>query len=388
MHNGVLGDFGKNLRYGQSDTTNFKDKILIPLLTRNPDALDDPEIMAGLNKMTAGSRLIFLDSNGTVYRTSENSWNSRYGLTLSNTYMLPAQSYTSYSSKSNDNNWQEDWRKKQEAYLGSLPKGTSGPKEKDGEYYGIFRKVRFQTIAGGTEPREESMWFRQIKKGFLRTEFGGLYRDQGPGIVLLYPEHYVTADNEFKALMEEANQGAGAEKTIVLGKEDDDLDDDLPFDTIDATEDMEETQYTVPSSNTPSSLDERLRYARLVHNCHGNEVTDRLQLLADFMGMDNNELYGFTKEDPQTAVIVMSELYEIILEMNDQLSEIDSEFGLDDNPLTFSMDDLITLGGIKHHMKSMTNINTLRREKYKEQLQQKIAESEDIPAVNTEVVNG
>lgn len=90
MHNGVLGDFGKNLNHGQSDTTVFKDKILIPLLTRNPDALDDPDVFAGIERLTQGSRLIFMDSTGKTWRTSDKSWNNRYGLTLSNTYMLPS----------------------------------------------------------------------------------------------------------------------------------------------------------------------------------------------------------------------------------------------------------------------------------------------------------
>ncbi len=36
MHNGVLGSFGNDLKPGQSDTTNFKDKILVPLEKTEP----------------------------------------------------------------------------------------------------------------------------------------------------------------------------------------------------------------------------------------------------------------------------------------------------------------------------------------------------------------
>jgi hypothetical protein len=91
MHNGVLSGFGSNLTYGMSDTTCFKDKMLIPLLTRDPDALDDPDVWGEINKMTRGSRLVFMDSDGKTYFTSPGSWNDRYGLNLSNTYMLPSE---------------------------------------------------------------------------------------------------------------------------------------------------------------------------------------------------------------------------------------------------------------------------------------------------------
>jgi hypothetical protein len=88
MHNGVLSAYGNNLNYGQSDTTAFKDKLLVPLLSRNPEGLDDPAIMETIQKATSGSRLIFMDSEGNVWRTSPSQWNDNYGLTLSNTYMI------------------------------------------------------------------------------------------------------------------------------------------------------------------------------------------------------------------------------------------------------------------------------------------------------------
>lgn len=355
MHNGILGNFGKDLRYGQSDTTNFKDKILIPLLTRNPDALDDPEIFGAIEKMTVGSRLLFLDSNGKVYRTSASSWNERYGLTLSNTYMLPSEPYKY------DSGWNKNVKK-----LPSPDKKGDGP-------YTLFRRIKYE---GGAE---NHIWCREIKKGWLRSEHGLLFRDQGAGITLNFQRDYVPKDKEFEALLEDAErkdnkqhdleddncdcafcledkedkalEEIGADKKDFIIANDDDLD-DVPFPEGDKSAEAFQT--------------ERLRYARIVHNCHSGNVVSRTHLMGDILGMDDKELLSFITEDPETSAVVLAELFEIILDQNDVIEDPEGDF-------TFDMQTLHSRGSTENHKKSMEEISFLRRCAYESALKAKEA---------------
>lgn len=349
MHNGVLSEFGRTLSYGASDTTNFKNKVLVPLLTRNPDALDDPEILQALNKLTSGSRLIFLDSEGKVYRTSETSWVNRYGLRLSNTYMLPAEPKPSYGYGYGDEEWKEEW-KKAESKLNDDNKKVieiGSPSNDDVKAeFPLFRRVVY------SKGSESKFWAKQVKKGFIRSQFGSLYRDRGTGISLYHDRDYIPKAKEFDALMEEEA------KQPYVPATDDDLNDDLPWGGPQT------------DGKIPASVGERLRYARLVHNCNSGTITSRPQLLADLLGMDNAELFGFIKEDPENATIVMGELYEIVLEMNDLIKDEE------DNDLSFSYDELLSLGRDEYHPHAMKEITKIRKDQYAEALRLKQAVDE------------
>jgi predicted glutamine amidotransferase len=335
MHNGVLSAFGNNLTYGQSDTTNFKDKILVPLLTRNPDALDDPSVMEALNKMTSGNRLIFLDSNGKVHRTSESTWNNRYGLTLSNTYMLPSehQPYTgNYSRQDN-------------------VVGFNNGAMRDGVSYSLWRNFKSSTISN----QEYGMWCRTVATGLLRTENGGLYHDHGPNVPIFFDKDYVPKSEETDEIMKATQRKPSNVTNIsstnyhpsvddLLGEE---LDDDVP--AFDAD----------PPKKEPATRDEQLRYARLVHNCHDGNVISRENMLADILCMGNKELLAFIKDDPETTETIFSELVEIVFEQNDILSHDPTC-----EDFTFDYDALTELGSIDHHQASMKMISDKRKEEY------------------------
>ena len=339
MHNGILSGYGNNLTYGMSDTTNFKDKILVPLLTRNPNALDDEDIWKELNRMTSGSRLIFLDSNGVVKRTSESSWNNRYGLTLSNTYMLPSEP-SSYQSSN------VGGRSNVVAFQG----GQTTPKPTK-EGYPLYRKVLPQ---GGGVPW--SCWFREVIPGIIRSEYGTLYYDHGPNNILSWAQDYIKADDEISALtaMSEHNRTKGLP---VYRPSVDDLlgnDDDLPW----SEEDMSPPKQ-VSSKSTVATEEEKLRYARVVHNCHDGNAVSRVNLIADLLCMGAKELAGFIKEDPENAETVVAELLEIVIDQNDMLREDPTC-----EDYTWDYDELTELGSGEHHQQSMKMISDARKKHY------------------------
>lgn len=356
MHNGVLGSFGNNLKYGQSDTTVFKDKILVPLLTRNPDALDDPEIIEALNKLTSGSRLIFLDSTGKTWRTSESSWNSRYGLTLSNTYMLPDEKYV---APVNTYFPADDFDNDDNVYtLGRPPVSGGGNK-----VYNIIRIIK----ENGVEKRH---WCAAFSDKLIQTESGKIYIDQGPGEMIYHTLHYVPSDQTFRhmtiaeAVADERypqDTGSAVMDTDVTGvvmPEYIEADEPDPLLWRDPSED------TPPAPPANNKLDEQLRYARLVHNCVGGNVELIGQLMADILAMGEKELASFVKEDAETATTVLTELFEIILTMNDEVN-------------LFDADEMLENGKTANHGTSMKAISAARKSRYLTALAARKAKEEE-----------
>lgn len=360
MHNGVLSSFGNRLTYGQSDTTAFKDKVLIPLLTRNPDALDDPAVMASIDKLTSGSRLIFMDSDGKVWRTSDYSWNEKWGPICSNNYMLPNRPLISEQSYPSEGNV---------VMIG----GAGGPKEKNGLMYNIFRRI-------DKDNHIKSYWCAQVANGYIRTETGLLYKDRGTNVILKHEIDFIKKEDEFSLMV-----GWEAEKDVVDDSDryakymedaykaadagEEFLDDGLPWDEDTLAKHTaqyssygdEDEQETVGSA--VANLDSRLRYARLVHNTQGSGVESREQLIADLIGMAEEEMGSFIKEDPETSHVVMSELIEIICEQNDWIAQTPE---LKD--LAFQTDEIIELGSLSHHQDSMKKISALRKARYQRML--------------------
>lgn len=377
MHNGVLSSYGNNLSPGQSDTTNFKDKILIPLLTRNPDALDDPEVMESINKLTVGSRLIFLDSEGKVYKTSESSWNSRYGMCFSNEYMLPDKwkqtgfhTPTGPSSNVTTMGYPSDAQHRP---------GTTGGQL----MYTLYRIVHFPD---GTKT---PCWFSRVNDYLIRSESGTLYQDRGANVPLMFETDRIPRDEEYQYLsaaeyMESPasdpafggddepwddgsqdyspyNDDRNAEKGSIaddLNTLNDALDDDLP-----------ESMSTV--GDRVVQMDEKLRYARLVHNTQKGQVEDRVQLLSDLLGMGTKEMAALVMEDATTSFVILEELMEIIFDLNDTLINSDDPTITD---LAFDPDELLEKGSIGYHSDAMKNISALRTARYKAALKKKVEE--------------
>jgi hypothetical protein len=345
MHNGVLGGFGNNLTYGQSDTTKFKDKILVPLLTRDPNALDDPSVWEALNKLTSGSRLIFLDSEGKVLKTSESGWNNRYGLTLSNTYMLPSLNYTgNYASQGGK---VYTFPSEGDDLIGTH-NATYHNDEKKFPLWRIFKS------SSDNGKQEYGLWCRRVTEGFVRTEQGTLYRDHGTNVPIFFDRDYIAKADEITAITEETKKKASGEKKAtepyVPAKDDpietseDFVDDDIPW--------HEESKH-------PATKDECLRYARIVHNCHDGNIVSRENMLADIVCMGNKELLGFIKDDPENAEIVISELIETIMEFNEVLSRDPTC-----EDLCLDYDALTEMGSEEHHQASMKQISDKRKEYY------------------------
>ena len=379
MHNGILGAYGNGLTYGQSDTTSFKDKVLVPLLTRDPDALDDPAIMDSINKLTTGSRLVFMDSNGKVWRTSGATWNTEQGPLCSNTYMLPnkpyvplvSSGYGSYPNESDDG---------KVVTMGRPYSSVGQPIERDGLMYSVYRMIE----VGATQ---KPHWCAKVADGYLRTETGLLYKDRGDKVMLKHSLDYIPKDQEFQHL-------AGFRTIEVTPTEDDDtryerlmeeaynkaygddsLDDDLPWDEDTLAEHTQmyakEEKLTTTVGEQVANLDERLRYARLVHNTQGSGVMCREQLLGDLIGMSTDEMERFIKEDSTTAHVVMAELIEIVCEQNDWLSQDETL-----KELAFDAETVMSRGNLTNHQDNMRRISAMRKELYQKKLAERTAREE------------
>jgi len=85
MHNGT---FKVNCGEGENDTIAFKNQILKPLLTHNPDALEDDKFIDMIEGMDGWSRMAFLTGEGKVFLTRERQWVKHGDVTLSNSYSL------------------------------------------------------------------------------------------------------------------------------------------------------------------------------------------------------------------------------------------------------------------------------------------------------------
>ena len=332
MHNGILGGYGNNLSYGQSDTTAFKDKVLIPLLTRDPDALDDPEVWNMINRETSGSRLIFLDSEGKKYITSPSSWNNRYDLTLSNTYMIPPEVRSNYSPPTTTSVVTSS----KEMYVTSA--------------FIFFRQIdRIGVVSG--------LWCSCPKLGYVRTESGLLYKDNGPGKKIYHAANFIQKDQEFKHLGLTAVPEIENSVDFGSGVMEDDT---LPWDD----EAVPPTGPGVTVTRTgPDPHEARLRYARLVHNLYSGKVTSRIHLIADLVGMSDTELYSFVKEDPENSTVVVAELLEAILEYNDELWSIDPN-----NDAILNCDEIIRIGQADYHRLAIQEVTKIRRMEYEDQI--------------------
>jgi hypothetical protein len=332
-------------------------------LTRNPDALSDPESLAAINKLTSGSRLIFLDSEGKVTRTSESSWNQRYGLMLSNTYMLPSEVQTPKYSSSSD-------------YVNS-------------KVYNSYRTIKYSD--GSTM----GTWCTIPKVGFVMTEAGHLYIDQGAGQPIEHKKWFIDKANHEVALAHyEKTPGKAIESAKVLltlvnsddvpaiegGANPGDapiLDYDFPYDytyvnaeddeVAEDPADEDEQTYTVAAGHGSTvgemvaTRDVQLRYARFMHNCHHGNVANRGQLVADVMNTGNDELLSLIKEDPETAHTILTELFEIFIEQNDILNG-DEETQV----YAFNPDDMLNNGQLGYHREGMKAITESRRIKYEQ----------------------
>lgn len=340
MHNGILGGFGNDLTYGQSDTTRFKDKILVPLLTRDPDALDDPEVWASVNKLTSGSRLVFMDSDGNVKYTSKNSWNDRYGLTCSNDYMLPM--------------------KKREVYTPPANSQQQIPLMASGEMQVTHLHCYFRNIDRGGVI--EGHWVSCPKIGFIRTEAGNLYKDNGVNEKIYHAVNFIPKSEEFKHLGLVVVPPVDTGSAVME-------DDDVPFDFGSPSADRSEA----PTSGRPAPVEQRLRYARLMHNLYGSKVTSRIHLLGDLVGMGDKELFSFVDEDPENATTTIAELIEMVIEYNDAL------WGVDPNhPAILDADEIIRLGQADYHRDSIQEITKIRRAAYEEQVKKQIGTINEI----------
>lgn len=350
MHNGVLSEWGNNLSYGQSDTTRFKDKILVPLLTRDPDALEDPEVWAALNKMTSGSRLVFMDSDGKTYFTSENSWNDRHGTRNSNTYMLPPENYHDYGygySMTGDGD--------------NVPTVLTGKETQVTGHFIYYRQIDKAGLVS-------SHWVNCPKIGYIRTESGLLYKDNGPNKKIYHAANYIPKDQEFKHLglvivpsKYDADNDVGSDAM-------DWVDDEVPFDFPPKSKDK-----GGGSGGGPAPEGQRLRYARLVNNTHGNKVTSRVHLMADLIGMTDDELFSLIKEDATTANTIMADLIEQILLYNQELWTENPN-----NKMVLDADEVVTIGQDEYHRFAIQEVSAIRRQEAEQQLA-KINEILDAP---------
>src|SRR5690606_36973522 len=65
MHNGIIYNYSRNANSGLSDTMEFVADIAYPLLTKNSNALAEPNISIFSNILD-GSRLCVIHSNGKI----------------------------------------------------------------------------------------------------------------------------------------------------------------------------------------------------------------------------------------------------------------------------------------------------------------------------------
>jgi hypothetical protein len=225
-------------------------------------------------------------------------------------------------------------------------------------------------------------WCNCPKEGYVRTEAGHLYKDAGANKKIYHALEFIPSDMEYTVLG--VTMGTPPANTnSSIPSVDDLLDDDYPPFDLGAVRDedlleeksvMEETD-----SSGPAPVDQRLRYARLVHNMFNCTVTSRLQLLADLIGMGDEELEGFISEDVVDTHTAMCELIEMILEMNDELFKVDPT-----NSKILDINTIMELGDTDNHRKAMQLITDARREEYKKKLAEKNGETFDPVAEETQ----
>lgn len=100
MHNGFIDTYMIDAR--MSDTYNFVEHELKPVIAAWPNFMDDPTFVDLLEKVTGWSKLLLMDATGKVVRVRDRSWTEKNGIYFSNSNTL---SYSSYKSGNYDSGW-------------------------------------------------------------------------------------------------------------------------------------------------------------------------------------------------------------------------------------------------------------------------------------------
>lgn len=96
MHNGVIDTH--QVEKNMSDTFNFTEYELKPVMAGWPGSLDDPSFKDLLEKTTGYSKLLLMDNTGKVLKIREAMWTERNGIFFSNSHSLNTlSSNTDYS---------------------------------------------------------------------------------------------------------------------------------------------------------------------------------------------------------------------------------------------------------------------------------------------------
>ena len=221
------------------------------------------------------------------------------------------------------------------------------------------------------------MWCKEVAPGYIRTQDGSLYRDKGSNVSLTIDD-YIPKREELHELcgdMKNKDAEADKEQERALTQQrleeaygraypsEDDLDDDLPW-----TDDSQVFPKSDEDSSGPAPLGERLRYARLVHNCHNDEVICREQLMGDLISMENKEFVSFIQDDPETAATAFAELIDIVLEMNTWLSQDPSS-----QDLAFDLEECLDMGNQQYHVQAMQRLTQLRKAQYNKLMEMALA---------------
>lgn len=103
MHNGVIDTL--HVQSNMSDTFNFCEYELKPLLSAWPDFMEDDDFKDLMEKVTGSSKLLFLDKHGKMLVTRPNVWTEKHGCLFSNSHSLTEVYNYSANSRNNNTRW-------------------------------------------------------------------------------------------------------------------------------------------------------------------------------------------------------------------------------------------------------------------------------------------
>lgn len=95
MHNGIIKTL--ELDKQKSDTYHFAHFDLGPVTPSYGDAIVDPRFQPEVERISSGSRILFMDASGRVMKTFPKMWTDNKGCDFSNSFSLPWNNKDSYS---------------------------------------------------------------------------------------------------------------------------------------------------------------------------------------------------------------------------------------------------------------------------------------------------
>jgi predicted glutamine amidotransferase len=178
-HNGILSDYTQDTQVN-SDTFNYVQQILKPILTKNPDLLLEPAFQQMIGEHIGNNRLVFVTSEGNTVIINEDQGETFQSSWISNTYAISwsrrdeedpqpivyekfGRVYPPYSRHSDDD-YGYDWGAYGSRSVWSYPKAVSGQAKA-----APTRVKEVPRLLAPAPKEEEVSYFQHITADSLKT---------------------------------------------------------------------------------------------------------------------------------------------------------------------------------------------------------------------------